>query len=50
MTDFKPGERLLVDRVIPATFVGYSAERAAIIQIGVDTRVVDPVVLARWEG
>lgn len=50
MTDFEPGERLLVDRVIPATFVRYSEDKAAVIQIGVDTRVVDPVVLTRWEG
>lgn len=44
---FRPGERLLVDRVIPATFVRYSGDRAAVIQIGVDTRIVDPVVLSR---
>lgn len=49
MTGFTPGERVLVDRALPATFVRY-AGAAAVISVGVDTRLVDPVVLSRTEG
>ena len=49
MTNFTPGERVLVDRSLPARFVRY-AGAAAVISVGVDTRVVDPVVLSKSEG
>lgn len=52
MSDFKRGERLMVDRSTPAVFVRYVGEQGdlAVIAIGSDTRLVSTVVLTREEG
>lgn len=50
MYDFTSGERVFIDKVVPAEFVRYSESGAAVVRIGTDTRVVDPVVLSRFEG
>lgn len=49
MSDFQKGERILVDRSLVATFVRYSGAQA-VIQVGLDSRLVDPVVLSRLEA
>jgi hypothetical protein len=50
MNDFTPGERVFIDRTLPAVFIRYTETGAAVVQIGVDTRVVDPVILGRAEA
>lgn len=47
---FLPGHRVYVDRSVPAEFVRYTPDEKAVIRIGEDTRVVDPVVLTSEEG
>jgi len=51
MTAFTAGEAVMVDRAQRATFIGYTANGSgAIIRMGFDTRVVDPVILSREEA
>jgi len=49
VSDFHKGERVLVDRSLVATFVRYSGA-AAVIQVGLDSRIVDPIILSRLEA
>jgi hypothetical protein len=48
MTDLKRGDRVYLDRSVPAVFVRY-AGAAAVVQIGLDTRVVDPIIISKEE-
>lgn len=48
--DLHPGERVLVDRSLLATFVRYTDGGGAVVRVGVDTRIVDPVVITREEA
>lgn len=45
-----PGERVLVDRSLKATFIRYTDGGGAVVSIGLDTRIVDPIVLTREEA
>lgn len=46
MNNFSPGDRVYAGNTL-ATFVKYVNPSQAIIQVGLDTRVVDPVSLRK---
>lgn len=50
MSDFTPGEQVLVDRSLLAEFVRDADALHAVIRVGADTRVVNSTSLSRRES
>ena len=50
MSDFTPGQQLLLDRSLKVRFVRSLPEGRAIIAVGADTRIVDCLILSEEEA
>ena len=50
MSDFTPGQQLLLDRSLKVRFVRALPEGRAIIAVGADTRIVDCLILSEEEA